>query len=159
MSSHSKKEVPCCLCPGRGHWIKRNGSDVFVHNGKCISDLPRLSRASYRGDYRSFTHPNEDCPECHRPCFSYPNNGESKVFFDSLGPPWPKHSCADEQATAPLGWRKEGFTPIHILDARPYEKSQTPTVQIKIQIKVLDSGRKLGLKLIGCEHIRRIRSV
>ena len=43
----------------------------------------------------SYTNPNAKCPVCGAAVFFYqaPNGG--RVFFDELGPPWPKHPCTD----------------------------------------------------------------
>jgi len=69
----------------------------------------------YHGDYGGFSHTptpkvqttpswslaqfsitrNAQCPVCGAPVFFYKNNEGSRVFFDSLGPPWPKHPCTD----------------------------------------------------------------
>lgn len=70
----------------------------------------------YHGDYGGFSHTptpkvqttpswslaqfsitrNAQCPVCGAPVFFYKNNEGSRVFFDSLGPPWPKHPCTDD---------------------------------------------------------------
>src|SRR6266496_108912 len=155
MGSHAKKEVPCSLCPGLGHWITQNRHPVFIHTGGRNSrDVPSLVRISYRRGYESFTHPTE-CRTCHRPCFFYQNDRGSKVFFDSLGPPWPKHSCAHEEAPSPTGRQNEGYTPTHILDAIIDPKHQTLTLHVEL----LPSGKKLGLKLKEAKDITRIRGV
>ena len=39
--------------------------------------------------------PNARCPECGALVFFYQNSAGSRVFFDDLGPPWPKHPCTD----------------------------------------------------------------
>lgn len=36
---------------------------------------------------------NALCPICKKPVFFYRNEHGSAVFFDELGPPWPKHPC------------------------------------------------------------------
>ncbi len=38
---------------------------------------------------------NAACPVCGAPVFFFSNENGSKVFFDSIGPPWPKHPCTD----------------------------------------------------------------
>ncbi len=38
------------------------------------------------------------CQFCNQPVFYYENELGSKVFFDDLGPPWPKHNCPERQA-------------------------------------------------------------
>ena len=42
-----------------------------------------------------FVNPNANCPVCNAPVFYYQNEFGSRVFFDELGPPWPKHPCTD----------------------------------------------------------------
>lgn len=43
----------------------------------------------------SYTNPNALCPVCHEPVFFYQSPDGGRVFFDELGPPWPKHPCTD----------------------------------------------------------------
>lgn len=50
---------------------------------------PDWSRAS------SHTIPNARCPVCQNKVFFYRSPEEGAVFFDNLGPPWPKHLCTD----------------------------------------------------------------
>ena len=42
-----------------------------------------------------FVRPNARCPVCGQQVFFYSNQHGSRVFFDELGPPWPKHPCTD----------------------------------------------------------------
>lgn len=46
-------------------------------------------------DYYSLTIPNARCPVCGVSVFFYQNSHGSRVFFDHLGHPWPKHPCTD----------------------------------------------------------------
>jgi len=39
--------------------------------------------------------PNARCPICGASVYFYANEHGSRVFFDELGPPWPKHPCTD----------------------------------------------------------------
>jgi len=156
MSSSGKKEVPCGLCPGRGHWITHNRRPVFVHlGGPCKSDLPRLARFSYRGGYQSFTHPTK-CGFCGCACFLFQNENGSKVFFDSLGPPWFKHSCngAPRESALP-DWKSQGYTPLHLLEAIPDSKRQV----LRFQVELLPSGRRLALRLEKRKDIPAVRTV
>lgn len=41
--------------------------------------------------------PNANCPVCGAEVFFYRNEHGSRVFFDELGPPWPKHPCTDSE--------------------------------------------------------------
>lgn len=36
------------------------------------------------------------CPTCGRQIWFYKNVSGAKVWFDSLGKPWPKHACAQD---------------------------------------------------------------
>lgn len=47
--------------------------------------------------YESFTVPNARCPVCGDDVFFYQSPTGGRVFFDELGPPWPKHPCTDRQ--------------------------------------------------------------
>lgn len=57
----------------------------------------REQRAS-KGYSSCFVDPNAVCPVCAASVFYYQNDGGSRVFFDDLGPPWPKHPCTDNPA-------------------------------------------------------------
>ena len=41
--------------------------------------------------------PKRPCPECRKLVFYYQSVHGGRVFFDQLGPPWPKHSCTDRR--------------------------------------------------------------
>lgn len=43
----------------------------------------------------SFVNPNAKCPVCGDEVFFYQSPEGGRVFFDELGPPWPKHPCTD----------------------------------------------------------------
>ncbi len=48
--------------------------------------------------YYSYIDPNARCPVCDAPVFFYQSPYGGRVFFDELGPPWPKHPCTDTNA-------------------------------------------------------------
>lgn len=50
---------------------------------------------TYRELLVGFTSPNAHCPVCSNPVFFYVSPFGGRVFFDELGPPWPKHPCTD----------------------------------------------------------------
>jgi hypothetical protein len=43
------------------------------------------------GTVESYVDPNARCPECGNPVFFYRSPYNGRVYFDSLGWPWPKH--------------------------------------------------------------------
>lgn len=53
----------------------------------------------WRGKFSSSDHENgtftlnAKCPVCSQPVYYYQNSRGSKVFFDEIGHPWPKHPC------------------------------------------------------------------
>ena len=76
----------------------------------------------------SYTHPAK-CPVCHAAVFFYHSTDDGRVFFDELGPPWPKHYCTDTSTTpAKLSpptidlkempnWKREGWRRFYIRNA------------------------------------------
>lgn len=81
--------------------------------------------------YASFTIPNATCPVCGVSVFFYQSPTGGRVFFDELGPPWPKHPCTDNprlpvsrltpDSAPPRSrptWRREGWEPIRIRSSR-----------------------------------------
>ncbi|MEV4414490.1 DUF2510 domain-containing protein [Catellatospora sp. NPDC049609] len=103
----------------RGHWRRSPGGGrhwVGAHDVTRAGSTPwrRPSSArSYRAvayvpvprapqPPRSFSarwlRPNARCPVCGALVFFYANEHGSRVFFDEVGPPWPKHPCTDTAA-------------------------------------------------------------
>lgn len=80
-----------------GHWVDRE--DWYRSgNGDASEDYFRslLDGARVRNSRAArFVSPNANCPVCGDPVFFYQNEYGSRVFFDELGPPWPKHPCTD----------------------------------------------------------------
>lgn len=89
------------------------------------------SRAPSFTTFATFTIPNASCPVCGASVFFYQSPAGGRVFFDELGPPWPKHPCTDNPAlkvrmlsasdTRPrtiARWRREGWEPILIKSSR-----------------------------------------
>lgn len=126
---------PGCSCGWGGGW---RGSGSFTH----IQPVT----------YETFTRPT-GCPVCGAPVFFYQSPEKGRVFFDSLGPPWPKHPCTDngrpvslsrENTTFPsnkssgnqrpslLPWQREGWQPFivsFVLDFHPQLLRVSASVQ------------------------------
>jgi len=45
--------------------------------------------------FPSYVNPNARCPVCGADVYFYQSPYGGRVFFDDLGPPWPKHPCTD----------------------------------------------------------------
>ncbi|TCA74158.1 hypothetical protein E0H62_14925 [Rhizobium leguminosarum bv. viciae] len=57
-----------------------------------------LERNAVRTVSACYVNPNARCPVCGDAVFFYANRHGSRVFFDELGHPWPKHPCTDNPA-------------------------------------------------------------
>jgi DNA-directed RNA polymerase subunit RPC12/RpoP len=127
----------CNKCGGRIIFRKIDGVATPIHlTGSCFGvsgSKKSISSDEYAKRYknkrlnrvkkliRSFTIPNTSCPVCGAKVFYYENEHGSKVFFDKLGPPWPKHPCTDkskksinlsEKIKRTSNWKR--FYPEHI---------------------------------------------
>lgn len=73
-----------------GHWVDRG--DWW--SGWAYMSVPAPPQNL---DTRSgaWVDPNAHCPVCGAEVFFYSNELGSRVYFDDLGPPWPKHPCTD----------------------------------------------------------------
>ena len=110
----------------------------------AIGNMPFPTWTSYFGSeetpayktVESFTDPNALCPVCGAAVFFYRSPLGGRVFFDSLGPPWPKHPCTDSAMQSDTGtsklvkrvesqnlglrppWALDRWHPLFVLEAR-----------------------------------------
>lgn len=71
---------------GRSRQVYRSPKNVaprVPHVAPAIS-MPRSVR---------WAEPNAACPVCGAAVYFYANEWGSRVYFDEIGPPWPKHPC------------------------------------------------------------------
>jgi hypothetical protein len=82
-----------CTCGwgGEGHLGRSLGNSGL--NGMFTSIVYK----TYRELLIGATYPNASCPVCGIKVFFYKSPHGGRVFFDELGPPWPKHSCTDNK--------------------------------------------------------------
>src|SRR5439155_8811747 len=88
-----KHPPPGCTCGwgGEGHLGRRDAGHVA---DKALP-LPIVTARTYwRID--SYTNPNAKCPVCGIRVYFYQSQNGRRVFFDELGPPWPKHPCTSK---------------------------------------------------------------
>lgn len=80
-----------CTCGwgGDGHLGRRSGETPGAPPLYSLRSLPRPTFTTVA----SFTNPNARCPVCGESVFYYQSPYGGRVFFDDLGPPWPKHPC------------------------------------------------------------------
>jgi hypothetical protein len=122
-----------CTCGwgGDGHL----GRSLGGHSPVRATRRPGPSRFQGHGKqaFSSFTEPNARCPVCEANVYFYQSPNGGRVFFDELGPPWPKHPCTDHprggsgralpatvaDSTTGLSrpaatWQADGWRPIEI---------------------------------------------
>lgn len=98
------------------------------------SSSPKLKLEPQRPKYESYTNPNATCPVCGAAVFFYQSPFGGRVFFNDLGPPWPKHECTDNprlrvntpswgstwsspsarRTLGPPAWEAAGWLPIFV---------------------------------------------
>lgn len=83
MPCNAHNHRPGCNCGWGGVFYETNGQLVKLDWSKA----------------ESHTTPNGTCPVCSAPVFFYRSPEGGSVFFDDLGPPWPKHPCTDPDLT------------------------------------------------------------
>ncbi|MBD8877663.1 hypothetical protein [Roseibium polysiphoniae] len=86
-------DCACGWCVNYG-WSRVSRTDIqntFAYRD-ARSLLKQYNANSVAGCY---VNPNARCPVCNAPVFFYANAAGSRVYFDDLGPPWPKHPCTD----------------------------------------------------------------
>lgn len=79
MSCNGNNHRPGCNCGWGG---------IFYGLGIGLED-----NYWYRSE--NYTNPNARCPRCYAWVYFYRSPDGGSVYFDDLGPPWPKHPCMD----------------------------------------------------------------
>lgn len=77
-----------------GHYVSRDDWSRYGVSYEVYRSLLTTARATGSSTAR-FVYPNASCPVCGANVFFYQNEHGSRVFFDELSPPWPKHPCTD----------------------------------------------------------------
>lgn len=140
---------PNCAC-GWGGEVSKSGLGVRIP--RKFFGVPRIRHA-----YESFINPNASCPVCGARVFFYSSPDGGRVFFDELGPPWPKHPCTDNSSrpnpirrgsrvtmdARKFQWQKEGWSPFFIKTASRIDDSL-----LKITGEVDGKSYDLYIKLV-----------
>jgi hypothetical protein len=91
--------------------------------GRPPTPVERASESWAKGHARSdsgvaFTHPTT-CPICGALIFFHTNGNGDVVFFDELGPPWPKHPCLSTEESRRTASRSAALMALVNLYAPP----------------------------------------
>jgi len=82
---------PWCTCG----WCTGGGGGGHFQFSNVDSAHKRLRHHGVTGFTSCFVNPNARCPVCGQAVYFYANGYGSRVYFNELGPPWPKHECTD----------------------------------------------------------------
>lgn len=83
---------PWCTC---GWCTGGGGGGGNFQLSTVDSARERLRHHGVTGFTSCFVNPNARCPICRQAVYFYANSYGSRVYFNELGPPWPKHECTD----------------------------------------------------------------
>lgn len=121
-----------CICGwgGIGH-LGRRGPGTYTREYWWVPPITQT--------YESYVNPNALCPVCGASVFFYQSPDGGKVFFDELGPPWPKHPCTNSSSipkqtstftsldalaskNSTYKWQKKGWKPFFITAVSEIDK-------------------------------------
>lgn len=140
----------------------------YNHRGGCACRFCQPSKAgetipttadliSVEGSHHSYTLPTT-CPVCGEAVFFFISQHCGRVFFDELGPPWPKHPCTNDALAAPLAtsasannqvlsrryaWQEAGWHPITEVLVEANRDS--------IRLRGLHNGKQLAVCILLSE--------
>lgn len=77
---------PGCQCGWGGGY----SGGVLSSSFQIYAGVPKIVAR-----YESFVNSNASCPVCGENVYFYQSPLGGRVFFDNLGPPWPKHGCTN----------------------------------------------------------------
>jgi len=119
--------------------------------------------------YESYINPFAKCPVCGEPVFFYQATDGGRVFFDELGPPWPKHPCTDHAGirreipidrslrrspnTGEPPWAREGWLPFFL------DEAYTPSGQFQYRVVgtlLSDRGLSYVTIIMRGNFVRRV---
>jgi hypothetical protein len=109
---------PGCPCGWGGVWYGHGNTEsdwLFRREPRPRKLGPQRGTSSLLAG--GFTVPNSRCPVCNASVYYYESPYGGRVFFDSLGPPWPKHPCTFGAPTTVLAssgrsWQQRNWEPV-----------------------------------------------
>lgn len=129
-------------------WISQSRSPV--HSQPVPTRYPALPYSA------RWLKPNAHCPVCGAAVYFWSNAEGSRVYFDEMGPPWPKHPCTDPRPAAStcglsLSLYKTKATPETVAHAGDFrQRFAVPPARAYELEKVVWNGHASWL------HVRRI---
>ena len=125
MGCNAWNHPPNCNCGWGGVWYgSNNGSDSWLFNKQGQVRLLGTQRGTSERLAGGYTNPNAVCPVCSEKVFYYESPYGGRVFFDELGPPWPKHSCTSNEESTSVSsvkpWHLDDWEPLVSVQINSY---------------------------------------
>lgn len=92
---NAHNHAPGCNCGWGGVWYGNTRDDDSWLFHRRFHRRLGTQKGTFEPISSGQTVPNSRCPVCGEPVFFYMSPFGGRVFFDELGPPWPKHPCTD----------------------------------------------------------------
>lgn len=105
---------------------------------------------------RHYTRPNARCPVCSQSVFFFELENGGRVYFDEIGPPWPKHPCTDPASIFNQASRTDTFSQHQSQLNREYSEWILLT-EISVE-QVNDDLLLLSAKMNGTSLLLYVRS-
>jgi hypothetical protein len=103
-------------------------------------------------EYPSYVNPNAKCPVCGADVYFYQSPYGGRVFFDELGPPWPKHPCTSSDDS--FAQRKVREFDIRQLFPRSDRATETNPKTVDSELEVEASANQAKLQIEAPEWRR-----
>lgn len=105
------------MCDFRGGW---SGYKSFAPLSQALADRPRqlgLQKGTTTALAGGYVNPSARCPICGASVYFYKSPFGGKVYFERLGPPWPKHPCTSGSAISKKthafpAWQEDSWLPL-----------------------------------------------
>lgn len=140
------------MCNAHNHHIGCNcgwggdGHQGYAYIEALFNQQRLISHQIDFDEYDSYVNPNAICPVCGASVYFYQSSYGGRVYFDELGPPWPKHPCTIDEYKIPDFNRSENVnTPQWIKHGwKPFRLTQIEKVANYLSItgKVIDEENK-----------------
>jgi hypothetical protein len=111
---------PGCNCGWGGVWYGGHGDSAsWLFDRKPPPRRLGLQSGTSGLLSAGYVNPNSKCPVCGAAVYYYESPYGGRVFFDSLGPPWPRHPCTSadrgSETTFPVSrpaWHHDNWEPL-----------------------------------------------
>lgn len=98
-----------------------------------LFSVPQIPRHYLQGNAR--------CPICSASVYFFTLENNGRVYFDEIGPPWPKHPCTYRQEGPEASSSREGGSTSSDALARPWEAGWILLDQISVEAGELGTLR------------------